>query len=196
VEETLRFARGLSVDGTNRSVSTERLEALFDTQHLRLYHLARRLTGDAEDARDLVQQTFLRAARGAARIPSDAAGAEAWIVRILINLCRDRGRRLRVRRRMMPPGSDTGRAEAIDPAPTPDRAAMARSTVQRALASLPARRRAVVVLHDIEDRDVREIAGLLGIARVTVRWHLAAGRRQLKEILLGPTAGEESAHEA
>ena len=77
----------------------ERLAALFDTHHQRLYRLARRLAGDADEARDLVQETFLRAAR-ARRVPEGRAGEEAWLVRVLVNLCRDRWRQTADRRRL------------------------------------------------------------------------------------------------
>jgi hypothetical protein len=57
--------------------ATERLAALFDTHHKRLYRLARRLSKNAEDARDLVQDTYLRAAQSIGSVPSGAAHEEA-----------------------------------------------------------------------------------------------------------------------
>lgn len=159
-------------------MARNRLETLFDAHHLRLYRLARRMSRHPEDARDLVQETFLRAARRPASIPAIDTGAEAWLVRTLVNLCRDRHRRLAVRRRAAP---------AIPPVrrPTdPESAAVARATVESALARLSPRRRAILVLHELEELDVAEIARLLGITRVTVRWHLARGRNELKAILL------------
>ena len=167
----------------------ERLGELFDAHHGRLYRLARRLSGDPEEARDLVQEAFLRAARRPAGLPVGGSGAEAWLVRILVNLCRDRARRLRVRARRtadLPVARD----------PDPESAAVARATVEAALAMLSPRRRAVIVLHELEGRDVAAIARLLGIAKVTVRWHLAAGRRGLREDLLATTRPERRhAHE-
>jgi RNA polymerase sigma-70 factor (ECF subfamily) len=65
----------------------------------------------------------------------------------------------------------------------PEAALIAQTIVWRALMVLPPRRRAVVVLHEIEGASTVEIAGLLGIAAVTVRWHLARGRQQLARIL-------------
>ncbi len=81
--------------------------SLFDTHHERLYRLARRLSRNADDARDLVQETFLRAARSAGSVPSGAAHEEAWLVRVLINICRDRWRQTANRARLDPLGTAT-----------------------------------------------------------------------------------------
>lgn len=158
----------------------DRLAALFDAHHAALYRMARRMVSDAEEARDLVQEAFLRAARRPPRIPPDEAGARAWLTRVVVNLCRDRRRRLEVRRRA---ASTVLRPVEASSESDPESRALARTTVQAALAELPPRRRAVVVLHELEEQPVAEIARLLGLARVTVRWHLAAGRKHLAAIL-------------
>ena len=152
----------------------ERIGELFDTHHQRLYRLARRLSGSAEEARDLVQETYLRAAAKAAALPAGGAGEEAWLVRVLVNLSRDQRRRRRVRQR-------EGARLAVMPrhAPSHEAAALAKQSIQAALAALPARRRAFVVLHALEGLTVREVASLLGVAQVTVRWHLARAYRQM-----------------
>ncbi len=153
------------------------LGALFEQHGRRLYRLARRLTNGASDAEDLVQETFLRAARAARPVPAEAGAAEGWLVRTLVRLAHDRFRRHRVRG-----DSEHRLTEAAGEASAPGDpagAAIARRDVAVALAALPPRRRAVVVLHELEERDTAEIAQLMGIAQVTVRWHLAAGRREL-----------------
>lgn len=161
----------------------ERLGALFDSHHDALYRLARRMASDAEEARDLVQEAFLRAARSAGSLPPDDDGARAWLSRVVVNLCRDRRRRLTVRRRaaetvLRPPDPAEGSGGG-----GPESRAVARNAVAIALAELPPKRRAVVVLHELEERTVAEIARLLGVTRVTVRWHLSAGRKQLASLL-------------
>jgi RNA polymerase sigma factor (sigma-70 family) len=168
-----------------------RLEALFDAHHERLYRLARRLCGRQDDARDLVQETFLRAARSPAAVPWGAASEEAWLVRVLINVCRDGWRKKAVRARMDP-------AVAIDvmPRPSSDHEAVliARTTVWQALETLGPRRRAVIVLYELEGAAIPAIAKLLGVAPVTVRWHLSLGRRQLARAIRGDNdyGGDES----
>jgi RNA polymerase sigma factor (sigma-70 family) len=54
-----------------------------------------------------------------------------------------------------------------------------------ALDRLPPRRRAILVLYEIDGTGIPEIARLLGIAPVTVRWHLSRGRTQMSAILKG-----------
>ena len=167
----------------------DRLESLFDAHQQRLYRLARRISGDAEEARDLVQDTFLRVARRVDSVPRPEKEAEAWLVRVLINLCRDRERRAAVRRRQKPEPPSAG--------PDPERAAVARATVQAALGRLRPRQRAVIVLHELEELPVRRVAELLGLAQVTVRWHLSAGKKALaRQLTREPRILKEPSHES
>lgn len=162
------------------------LAALFDAHHDRLYRLARRISQDAEEARDLVQETFLRLARSTRPLPEGAA--EAWLVRVLVNLCRDRARRLGVRRRLAPERPERTASD-------PESAAVARVTVQSALSRLSPRRRAAIVLHELDELPVRRVAQLMGLSQVTVRWHLSAGRKALAA-LLQPSRGPASPEDA
>jgi RNA polymerase sigma-70 factor (ECF subfamily) len=159
--------------------SDELLAGLFNRHQDRLYRLARRLSGDAETARDLVQEAFLRAARSRS-LPAGEPGCEAWLVRVLVNLCRDRWRRRRVRRRHeddLPAPAATG---------DPESSAVARATVRAALARLKPRRRAVLVMHELEGLPAVRVARLLGLRPATVRWHLSVGRKELSRLLLAP----------
>ncbi len=156
-----------------------RVAALFDAHHCRLYKLARRLSGSTDEAKDLVQETFLRAARSIASVPEGEGAEEAWLVRVLVNLCRDEWRRR----------SRWGRASAfavsVAWSPDPEAALIARTTVWRALQSLRPRRRAAIVMYELEGATIPEIAELLGVSAVTVRWHLSRGRRELAKRIRG-----------
>jgi RNA polymerase sigma-70 factor (ECF subfamily) len=156
----------------------ERLAELFDTHHERLYRLARRLTTTADDALDLVQDTFLKAARSPGSVPVGFGNEEAWLVRVLINTRRDQWRRDAVRRR------HDAQGPAVDNPPAdPEAALMVRTAVWRALDGLAPRRRAVIVMYELEGLAIPAIARLLGIGAVTVRWHLSRGRRDLAAAL-------------
>ncbi len=156
----------------------DRLSALFDTHHDRLYRLARRLAPNADDALDLVQETFLKAARSPTSIPLGLTGEEAWLVRVLVNIRRDQWRKTAVRRRH---DREMSHSTSVDN--DQEAALMARATVWRALDALTPRRRAVVVMHELEGLTISAIASLLGITAITVRWHLSVGRRALARVL-------------
>lgn len=158
----------------------ERLAALFDAHEPRLRRLARRHGRDVEEARDLVQETFLRAARRPGSVPDGGEREEAWLVRVLVNVARDQARRRQVRDRGRPV-TTPGPAAAADP----ESAALARIAVRDTLGRLPPWRRAVAILRYLEDEPPARIALLLGVTQVTVRWHLMAARRTLAAELLG-----------
>jgi RNA polymerase sigma-70 factor (ECF subfamily) len=160
---------------TGATAAADRLGTLFDLHHPRLYRLARRLSRDADQARDLVQETFLRAARAPKSIPEGDA-AEAWLVRVLVNIQRDEWRRSSTKKRLDPEGE----AEAARPAPLDTETSfVAKTTIWRALELLAPRRRAVIVMYDLEGVTIPAIAKSLGVTAVTVRWHLSMGRREL-----------------
>lgn len=153
----------------------ERLASLFDDHHDRLYRLARRLAPSVDDALDLVQETFLKAARFPKSIPAGAANEEAWLVRVLINVRRDQWRKTSVRDRLDKAalGNVTSRGRDLEAA------LIAKSAIWQALDVLPPRRRAIVVMNELEGLTIPSIASLLGITIITVRWHLSIGRRAL-----------------
>lgn len=157
----------------------ERLAALFDAHEDRLYGLARRLAGSADEANDLVQETFLRAAASIGTVPADPANAEAWLVRVLINIRRDQWRKEGVRRRAAALLRAGERATAADP----ESSLMTSRAVWGALDALSPRRRAIVVMHELEGMDLPAIAAILGVRRMTVQWHLSMARRDLKRLL-------------
>src|SRR5712691_1443709 len=162
----------------------DRLSALFDAHHDRLYRLARRLAPNADAALDFVQETFLKAARSPTSVPLGLTNEEAWLVRVLINIRRDQWRKTAVRKRhdrdvYHSTNVDTGQEAAL----------IARATVWRALDALTPRRRAVVVMYELEGLTISAIASLFGISAITVRWHLSQGRQKLAPVVR-PQVGE------
>jgi RNA polymerase sigma-70 factor (ECF subfamily) len=168
----------VSSSETAQMDQARRLEELFDKHHQRLYRLARRLSATHDDARDLVQETCLRAAQKPTSVPAGMSSEEAWLVRVLINLCRDRWRQQAVRQRVPASAYET-------PATTSsgEGALIARTTIWRALELLPPRRRAVLVMCELEGLSIPSVARTLGVNAVTVRWHLSRGRRELAKAI-------------
>ncbi len=156
---------------------------LFDRHYTSLYRTALRLVRNVAAAEDLTQETFLRVAKGRHKVPQDAEQARAWLLRILINLSHDRFRKHETRRRYL---AQTFVARSLPPGD-----AIAWSlAVNEALMSLSARRRAIVVLCELEGYSSVEVARMLRLRAGTVRWHLARAREQLAR-QLGVSADEE-----
>ena len=106
-----------------------------------------------------------------------AKNEEAWLVRVLINIRRDQWRKTSVRGR--PDKAAFTGSYSASGGGSPEAAVMARTVVWQALDILPPRRRAIVVMYELEEMAIPAIASLLGISVITVRWQPSMGRRDL-----------------
>jgi RNA polymerase sigma-70 factor (ECF subfamily) len=160
-------------------------EALVRATYADTYTLAKRLTGNEEDARDVVQESYLRAYRGLKRFRGDAQFT-TWLYRITAN-CANTHMGKRSRRRTEPlPDDLAGHAALVDRDPDRDPAARAdasllRERLEGALDDLPPKLRSVVVLRDIYDMPHEEIAANLGISESAAKVRLHRARRKLRE---------------
>ncbi len=164
----------------------EAFEELVKATYADTYTLAYRLTGDEEDARDVVQEAYLRAYKGIRRFRGDAQFS-TWMYRITANCASTQlGKRLRHRH-----------DELLDDAPLadedPDRdpqqradASNLRDRLNVALAELPPKLRAVVVLRDVYDLPHEDIAAELGISESAAKVRLHRARRKLRERMFPP----------
>ncbi len=134
--------------------------------------LARRLAGDAAEAEDLVQETYLRAWRGLPRFRAEAR-FRTWLCRILLNVARDHHRR-----RPPVPGAGAPAREGPDPAEGLARRDLLRRVLS-AVDALPPRQREALLLRVQGGLSYREIAKVLGIRRGVVREHLVRARKKL-----------------
>jgi RNA polymerase sigma-70 factor (ECF subfamily) len=165
-----------------------------------IYALAFRLTGDEHDARDIVQETYLRAFRSIRKFRGDASFS-TWLYRIAANCAATSHSR---RKRMRQVSIDTDPRCAELPAdPDPDAiasAAVERDRLVRALRALPLTHRTVIVLRDIYGLSHDEIATELGISGAATRVRLHRARRQLRAAVapepataIAPGAGDDGA---
>jgi RNA polymerase sigma-70 factor (ECF subfamily) len=147
------------------------------TRHQRrAYAVARAIVLNHEDAEDAVQEAFLHAFRALDRFRPDQAFG-AWLHRIVANAALDLTRRRKVREADELP--ETVASPFRDPAEADD----LRQRLREALADLPARQRAVIVLHDIEGFKHAEIGTMLGIPEGTARSDLHYARARLRDSL-------------
>ena len=159
----------------------ERAFAAFMRRHLdRVHAIALRFTGRAADAEDIAQEAFLRVWRSAANWRSGAAAPTTWLHRIAMNLCIDQARRRRLRR-FLPFGEAP---EPADDAPGPEQQAADREALRHlngAIARLPERQRAALVLSLTSGHSNAEIAAILGTSTGAVEQALFRARKTLKE---------------
>jgi len=158
-------------------------EELVTATHVETYTLARRLTGNDEDARDVVQEAYLRAYRSIGRFRGEARFT-TWMYRITANCASTYvGRRRRHRHDEL-----VEDLVVVDTDPELDPVAQAdasdlRVRVAAALEELPPKLRAVVVLRDVYDLPHDAIAAELGISTSAAKVRLHRARRKLKERL-------------
>ena len=135
-----------------------------------------RILGNWADAEDVAQEVFLRLHKNGLKFENEAA-AGGWLYRVTVNLCVDRTRSARP-------------AQELPELASRDRSAEAavlleekKQLLMGALAMLPAKERAAVVLREIEGLSTAEVAEVLGSTEVTVRSQISKAMVKLRSIL-------------
>lgn len=170
-------------------MAREAREALVRATYAESYALAYRLTGNDEDAGDVVQEAYLRAFRGLRRFRGEARFT-TWLYRITANCAATVvSRRSRHRSEML---SDDVAVPDLHPDHDPEGRAASeeeRVRVVAALSRLPARLRQAIVLRDIYDLSHVSIAAELGITEAAAKVRLHRARRKMREYLAdGPAS--------
>ncbi len=156
-------------------------EALVRHHEQRVLGTALRLLEHREDAQDVAQEVFLRLHRHLGRLGDDVV-VEPWLIRVTVNLCRDRWRTAQRRR-------EVNLEETVDwrqPGPSPEARAIESERlrhVREALFRLGEKERLALLLRDVEGLPTGEVARLLGIKEPTVRVQIAKARLKLRELL-------------
>ncbi len=135
----------------------------------RLYAFARTMLGDADAARDLVQEAATRAL-AARRVPEEAPAYRAWMFQIVRNAALDELRRLQRPALEEPGAADLWRF---------DEASIAKITVTQALAALAPAHREIISLIDIAGFSYGEAAALLNVPAGTIMSRIARARSAL-----------------
>jgi RNA polymerase sigma factor (sigma-70 family) len=176
--DTIPLAEARSLVARARAGDTGALEHLYRAYEGSVYTLARRLTRTAEDAEDVLQETFLEVCRSLSGWRGDGS-LWGWVRTIAANKALMRYRREKVRA-----------TEELDEELSVGQAAQdvpLQLDLEAALARLPERTRAVVWLHDVEGYTHEEIAELMGMTTSFSKSQLARAHQKLRRWL-----GEES----
>lgn len=162
----------VSFGGPWSSSEPTSLRDVFDASYRRLVVQLFGVTGSMDEAEDLVQEAFVRAAATGRRF-ARVENPEAWLRTTAINAHRSRWRKIRNGRRaqehLVPPA---------DPADLEDHL-----EIITALRALPEQQRHVIALHYLADLPVEQIAEELGVPPGTVKSRLSRGREALALLL-------------
>ena len=157
-----------------------------------IYHVAYRMTGDAAEASDAVQDIFLKIFRNIGGFKGEAA-LKTWIFKIAFSEILNRLRWWKRRHRYATlsldesPNGNTPGDGVADAGPTPEEVLQAKEredAIQQALRRLSHEHRSIIVLRDIEGFSYTEIADVFGISMGTVKSRLARARADLKKSLM------------
>ncbi len=177
-----------------RQGDKEALEKLVREASPGVFRFILNMVRSEEEARDLTQETFLRAVRHLDRY-DPAYSFNTWLYRIARNLCIDRARRSS-RWRWSPGGrGDDDRGDPMCDHPDPRESQLdelldqeRRRILEGAVGRLKPKYREVIVLYHFEELSYQEIARVLGIPLGTVMNRIFRARRQLRAALEGESA--------
>ena len=156
-------------------------ETLYRQHAARIYTLACRMGGSAEDGEDLLQEIFLQAYRKIGTFKGDAS-IGTWLYRLALNHCLDY---VRSRRARMNTITDTLDADASMEPLARRETPIARLDLERAIERLPDGCREAFLLHDVEGFDHKEVGAMLGIAEGTSKSQVFKARTKLRALLEG-----------
>lgn len=174
-------------------IAAEAFDAIVRSHQRRIFRVLYALLRDRDLADNLTQDCFLRAYQNRAKFRGEGS-VETWLIRIAVNLARDhvRNRRLtfwrNILQRPAAPPTDVAELEVSDPAPSAERALLAReqlAALESVMRDLPAQQRIAFSLRFFEEMTLEEIADAMQLQVGTVKAHLfralSCVRGKLKE---------------
>jgi RNA polymerase sigma-70 factor, ECF subfamily len=156
---------------------TQSFTQLVERHRQRVYNVCLRLLGDADDAADAAQDTFVAVLTKLHQFRGDAAFT-TWVHRIALNACYDltRKRRRTPMLRLAPEPGEASDEAAGPPVPDPADEVVGTHDVVAALRAIPEEFRVAVVLADLQDLAYEEVAKVLDVPIGTVKSRVHRGR--------------------
>ena len=174
------FGGGAAVSGAwTQDAAAGFVEELFAAHHGEIYAYLIRMLRDPELAADLTQDAFIKAYRNY-NVLEKPENARAWLYQIAHRVALDHIRRQKIIRFLPWTGESHGAA------PSTERLVMdahLSGDLQRALAKIPERQRAALLLAEIHDLTGLELAAALGVSHVAARALLTRARESLRQAL-------------
>ena len=162
-------------------------EALIRTYQLMIHSLTFRMTGSLADAKDLTQETFVRAYQQLDSYQGTSKFS-SWLYRIAVNACLDWRKREQRREQIHTSWCEAKLTEQADAESAAGLDTLSQ-TVQAALLKLPAKQRAAIVLTVYGGHNHAEAATMLGCSETTISWRIFSARRKLKKLLQSKIGG-------
>ena len=165
------------------------VEALFAKHHGEIYAYLVRMLRDADLAADLTQDAFVKAYKNYDTLEKDE-NARAWLYQIAHRVALDELRRRKIVRMIPWTGESRGAA------PSAERLAMdlrLSGPLERALARIPERQRAALLLAELHDLSGLELAEAMGVSHVAARAILTRARESLRRALADEQDAEKAA---
>jgi len=154
---------------------------LYEAHVDRVFRLAYRMTGDATQAEDLTQETFIRAFDRLADYRGESAFG-GWLHRVATSVILTALQKRKRLQNVETLREDMTELPSASQAEDPD----LRRTLERAVSALDDNQRLVFVMHEIEGYSHQEIAAAMGTPVGTAKARLSRARQKLRDILSGP----------
>jgi RNA polymerase sigma-70 factor (ECF subfamily) len=158
----------------------------------RIYGFGLRMCGEREDARDITQETFIKAFESLKALKEPKA-LKSWLYRVASNACLMKRRKGKFEPKselsledLMPRDADSAAFEVPDDADSPDESVARNETrraVREAIRSLPPHYRIVLLLRDIEQLTTREVSEALDLPETTIKMRLHRARLGVRKYL-------------
>jgi len=164
---------------------TAAFEQIMIQSQQRVMAMSWRMLGNEADARDACQEVFLRVYKHLRHFKQDQ-DFFAWLYRITVNVCRDTLKKRHIQSQTRSFDADPNDSVLEIPAEQADAEetllqAQRRELISRAIAMLPFKERASIILRDVEGHSTEEVARILKSSSTTVRSQISSARRKIRD---------------